>query len=148
MPVKEQMKLENRISTYRTVSESLNIISDKDLQELLKSAKPIGSGIGGPVSNLTVDDTQVFVKRLRLSKFELLPENIKSTKNYFDLPLYYQYGVGSAGFGAWRELAAQQISTEWVLSKKTVNFPILYHSRVLSCFNQEPLSMAHCKTLD
>lgn len=40
-----------------------------------------------------------------LTDVELRPENVRSTANLFGLPTFYQYGVGSAGFGARRELA-------------------------------------------
>ncbi|GAA3630440.1 hypothetical protein GCM10022223_55200 [Kineosporia mesophila] len=66
-----------------------------------------------------------------MTDLELLPENVRSTANLFDLPMYYQYGIGSAGFGAWRELAAHIISTTWVMTNQFSGFPLLYHWRVL-----------------
>jgi hypothetical protein len=35
-----------------------------------------------------------------LTDLEQLPQHFMSTANIFGLPLSYQYGVGSAGFGA------------------------------------------------
>ncbi|WP_285601146.1 hypothetical protein [Kineosporia sp. NBRC 101731] len=66
-----------------------------------------------------------------MTDLELLPENVRSTANLFDLPMYYQYGIGSAGFGAWRELAAHIASTTWVMEDQFSGFPLLYHWRVL-----------------
>lgn len=43
----------------------------------------------------------------------------------------YQYGVGSTGFGAWRELAAHVMTTNWVITGQCPNFPIMYHWRIL-----------------
>ncbi|MGW3917776.1 hypothetical protein ACWEBX_40980, partial [Streptomyces sp. NPDC005070] len=55
----------------------------------------------------------------------------RSTANLFGLPMFYQYGVGSAGFGAWRELAAHVMTTNWVLGNAYEGFPLMYHWRVL-----------------
>ena len=54
-----------------------------------------------------------------------------STANLFDLPTYFQYGIGSQGFGAWRELAVHTMTTNWVLAGECMNFPMMYHWRVL-----------------
>jgi hypothetical protein len=54
-----------------------------------------------------------------------------STRNHYQLPLYYQYGVNSAGFGAWREVVAHLETTNWVLEGATDAFPIAYHVRVI-----------------
>jgi hypothetical protein len=62
---------------------------------------------------------------------ELLPGNVRSTANLFGLPGFYQYGLGSAGFGAWRELAAHTMTTNWVLSDEHRAFALLYHWRLL-----------------
>jgi len=57
-----------------------------------------------------------------------------STANISGLPLSYQYGVGSAGFGAWRELATHIMTANWVITGECANFPIMYHWRILpSC---------------
>jgi hypothetical protein len=41
------------------------------------------------------------------------PENLKSTANIAHLPLFFHHGVGSPGFGAWRELIANQWATRF-----------------------------------
>jgi hypothetical protein len=74
---------------------------------------------------------RVFVKQVPVTERELLPGNARSTANLFDLPGFYQYGLGSAGFGAWRELAAHIMTTNWVLSDEHWAFALLYHWRVL-----------------
>ncbi|WP_246239425.1 protein kinase family protein [Acrocarpospora corrugata] len=56
---------------------------------------------------------------------------MRSTANVFGLPTFYQYGVGSAGFGAWRELAAHVMTTNWVLANEYEGFPLMYHWRVI-----------------
>jgi hypothetical protein len=50
----------------------------------------------------------VFAKRIPLTDLERRAENVMSTANLFSLSLYCHYGVGSAGGGVWREVAAQQ----------------------------------------
>jgi hypothetical protein len=66
-----------------------------------------------------------------LTDAELRPENVRSTANLFGLPMFYQYGVGSAGFGAWRELAVHIMATNWVIGGEYAGFPLMYHWRVL-----------------
>jgi hypothetical protein len=73
----------------------------------------------------------VFVKRVPLTDLERRPANVRSTANLFRLPTFYQYGVGSTGFGAWRELAAHEMSTAWVLDGQCASFPLTHHWRVL-----------------
>ncbi|HLB32770.1 MAG: hypothetical protein A3F67_09945 [Verrucomicrobia bacterium RIFCSPHIGHO2_12_FULL_41_10] len=77
------------------------------------------------------NETLLFVKRIPLTDLERIPENIMSTANLFDLPLYYQYGIGSKGFSAWRELAAHQMASNWVIAGKCPHFPLLYGWRIL-----------------
>jgi hypothetical protein len=66
-----------------------------------------------------------------LTDVETRPENVRSTANLFGLPMFYQYGVGSSGFGAWRELAVHTMTTNWVLRREYEGFPLMYHWRVL-----------------
>jgi hypothetical protein len=57
-----------------------------------------------------------------------------STADLFGLLAFCQYGVvavGSPGFGAWRELVANTMTTNWVLAKQSEAFPLMYHWRVL-----------------
>lgn len=88
-------------------------------------------GIGGKSALISIDDTPVFVKKVPLTDLEQLDQNFMSTANLFDLPLGYQYGVGSAGFGAWRELTTHIMTTNWVITGECANFPIMYHWRIL-----------------
>src|SRR5690349_23866715 len=105
-----------RMSAHATVSSALGLLSDRRLAATVAAAPSLGSGIGGRSAELEVDGTRVFVKRVPLTDVELRPEHLRSTANLFELPLFYQYGVGSAGFGAWRELAAHILTTGWVLT--------------------------------
>ncbi|MFJ4622409.1 protein kinase family protein [Streptomyces sp. NPDC088812] len=120
-----------RLATYGTVATRLSLLSDRRLGEVVAAAVPLGSGIGGRSAELDIDGTRVFVKRVPLTDTELRPENARSTANVFGLPMFYQYGVGSAGFGAWRELAVHVMTTNWVLGNEYEGFPLMYHWRIL-----------------
>ncbi len=132
------MDFKNRISLYTDVSADLESLDDKTLIDLLDKATPMYTGIGGQSVLLRINGTPIFVKKVPLTDLERQPENVMSTANLFNLPLFYQYGVGSAGFGAWRELTAHIMTTNWVLSGECPNFPMMYHWRVLPASNNEP----------
>jgi hypothetical protein len=120
-----------RVVRYGDVSTALALLSDRRLGELVDEAQAIGSGIGGSSALLDVDGVPVFVKRIPLTDLERRAENVMSTANVFRLPAFCQYGVGGPGFGAWRELAANIMTTNWVLAGQTEAFPLMYHWRVL-----------------
>lgn len=120
-----------RVSAYGAVGARLSLFSDRRLRDAVAAAPELGSGIGGRSAEMEVEGVRVFVKRVPLTEVELRPEHVRSTANLFELPLFYQYGVGSAGFGAWRELAAHLMTTGWALKNEYAGFPLLYHWRVL-----------------
>ncbi|WP_405849885.1 protein kinase family protein [Streptomyces niveus] len=122
-----------RLAAHGAVGTALSVLSDRRLAELVAGAVPLGSGLGGRSAELDVEGTRVFVKRVPLTDLELRPEHLRSTANVFELPLFYQYGIGSAGFGAWRELAAHTMTTNWVIGDADAypGFPLMYHWRVL-----------------
>ena len=120
-----------RIKLYGQISTSLACLSNEKLKQILADAKPMHEGIGGKSALIFIDDTPVFVKKVPLTDLEQLDQNFISTANLFDLPLGYQYGVGSAGFGAWRELTTHIMTTNWVITGECANFPIMYHWRIL-----------------
>ncbi|MFJ3404673.1 protein kinase family protein [Promicromonospora sp. NPDC090134] len=123
-----------RLAAHGAVSTALSLCSDRRLQELVDAGTPIGSGIGGTTVLLDVEGTLVFVKQVRLTDLERRPENVGSTANLFGLPVFCHYGVGTIGgpgFGAWRELAAQIMTTDWVLAGDFEGFPLMYHWREL-----------------
>ncbi|WP_181797253.1 protein kinase family protein [Streptomyces sp. WELS2] len=120
-----------RSSACATVGAQLSLLSDRRLGDAVAAAAALGSGIGGRRGEMEVAGLPVFVKRIPLTDIEARPEHVRSTANLFGLPLHYQYGVGSAGFGAWRELAAHFMTTTWVLRGEFAGFPLMYHWRVL-----------------
>lgn len=94
-------------------------LSDAALFEVGRKLSP---GVWGASGSITVEDHPVFVKRLPLTDLESAKPY--STRNHFRLPTYYSYGVGSAGMGAWRELAGHQATSG------QPGFPHLLHHRV------------------
>jgi hypothetical protein len=123
-----------RLTAHSAVATSLALCSDRTLLELLETAVPMGSGIGGKSALLEVAGTPVFVKRVPLTDLEQRTEHVRSTANLFDLPVVCHYGVGTIGgpgFGAWRELAVHTMTTDWVLAAEYDGFPLMYHWRVL-----------------
>ncbi len=134
------MKRAERLVGYGAVSTSLALLSDGRLRDLIDTGHSLGSGIGGTSFLVDVEGTPVFAKRIRLTDLERRPENVMSTANIFGLPTFYQYGVGSAGFGAWRELAVHTMTTNWVLTNQRQSFPLTYHWRVLTDPHPEPLT--------
>lgn len=124
-------KLKHRIKKYSSASTNLACLSNKQLTQILADATPMHKGICGSSALVSIDGIPIFVKQIPLTDLERQPENFRSTANIFNLPLSYQYGIGSAGFGAWRELATHIMTTNWVITGECPNFPILYHWRIL-----------------
>ncbi|MEU2247034.1 protein kinase family protein [Streptomyces sp. NPDC019224] len=123
-----------RLAAHGAVSTALALRGDRGLRELLATGAPLGAGIGGQTVLLEVEGTPVFVKRVRLTDPERRPEHAHSTANLFGLPAFCHYGIGtigSPGFGAWRELAAHTMTTNWVVAGDHEGFPLMYHWRVL-----------------
>ena len=141
-------KLNERINTYCELSTKLSGLNDVQLHNLLEQSEHLYSGIGGKAVLLNIDENKIFVKKIPLTDLERKPENIRSTANLFDLPFSSHIGVGSAGFSSWRELSLHTMTTNWVISKKCENFPLLYHCRVLSCDKPKPMNSEELEKLD
>lgn len=128
-----------RAALHRKVSASLGSRSDGELAALVGTGRLIGVGIGGGSELLDIDGVLVFTKRIPLTDREVA--NPSSTANLFNLPMFCQYGIGGPGFNAWRELAANVIVTDAVLTGETQSFPLLYHWRVLP--GRSPVAAEH-----
>ena len=99
----------------------LEEMTDKELlASVTAGTLPTGLGVS---STTTIGVEKVFVKRLPLTDVEAARPY--STRNHFELPTFYSYGVGSAGFGAWRELAALQAVSG------VCGLPVHLHDRVM-----------------
>lgn len=119
--------MRKRLNTYFQLNSALSLISDRTLKTRFKTTE-VSRG-WGTNHIMEFEGKKVFVKRIPLTQEEYT--NHFSTKNHYRMPLYYNYGVGSAGFGAWRELVAHIKSTNWVLNNEMPNFPLMYHYRIL-----------------
>jgi hypothetical protein len=117
-----------RVGRHRALSARLAALDDAGITALLGKTT---AGFGGRTATTTVDGVPVFVKLVPLTDLERRPENVGSTANLFGLPPFYQYGIGSVGFGAWRELAVHTMTTAWVLEGRYAGFPLVHHWRVL-----------------
>lgn len=128
----EVKSLSSRQARHGIVTAALEALSDSELVALLGQQVTMGAGIGGWTSTITIAGESVFVKVVRLTDLER-DVGSQCTANVFDLPTWYQFGVGegSTGFNAWRELAAHQAASDWVVAGECENFPLLYHWREL-----------------
>lgn len=132
-----------RLAKFAQLSSALALHSDVALTALVDDATPFAAGIGGTTLLLEVDGFPVFAKRVRLTDLERRPEHVMSTANLFDLPTFCQRNVGSPGVSAWRELAANVMTTNSVLAGQAECFPLMYHWRVVpgaAAPNAPPLS--------
>ena len=116
-----------RRDRYAKLSTELAHLDDVALRRLVGGST--GTPGWGGVRTVELAGERVFVKIIPLTDLELTRSY--STRNHYRLPAYYQYGVGSAGFGAWREIVAQLTTTNWVLAGTRPNFPLTYHVRVV-----------------
>lgn len=117
------------VDHYDRLSSRLASCGDDELAGLVGAGPDAQVGIGGGSRVVHIGQTPVFVKRIPLTERELA--HPRRTANLFDLPLFCQYGIASPGFGAWRELSANEIVTDAVLTGRTTAFPLLFHWRVL-----------------
>lgn len=114
-----------RLARHEKIAAALEDAPD----DILDTARPLGTGIGGSTWLLGVAGEPVFVKRVALTDVERRHEG--STADLYGLPPWSHYGVGSAGGGAWRELQAHVAATGWVRTGACEHFPLLHHWRVL-----------------
>jgi hypothetical protein len=129
----------DRVTDCASLSNTLARLTDEELVALVAKATSLHAGVGGRSVVLTIDSTPIFVKRVPLTDLERRQEHVRSTANIFDIPLSCHYGLGGPGFSAWRELAANVIANGWVLAGACVDFPLLYHWRVLRSDQRQEL---------
>lgn len=121
--------MNSRIETYYELSSHLSLVDDEQLNVLLSETEETRGW--GRNHTITLGHSKVFIKRIPVTALEY--EHMFSTKNHYDLPTYYNYGIWSAGFGAFRELISHIKTTNWVLSGAIENFPLMYHYRLRPC---------------
>src|SRR5262245_12538222 len=107
--------MDQRRRLHDRLSATLAGLSDDDLAARLAETPAWRASVHGSRSGvLEIEGAKVFVKQIALSDRER--DAAGSTANLFDLPGFYQYGVGSSGFGAWRELRGFEAASEWTLA--------------------------------
>jgi hypothetical protein len=134
LPLMSLYERQTRQARYFTLSSEIAHLDTAQLRSLFDATETRRGW--GENHVLTIHGSQVFVKRLPLTNLE--HDNSFSTKNLYDLPTYYNYGVGSAGFGAFRELLTHIKTTNWVLKGAIANFPTLYHYRIIPAVGEQP----------
>ena len=119
--------LETRIDTYHKLNTYFIYLDDEQLNSLSDGERNTRGW--GQNHIIKVGKSKVFVKRIPLTELER--NHMFATKNLYDLPTYYNYGIGSAGFGVFRELLMHIQTTNWVLQGAIENFPLMYHYRIM-----------------
>ncbi len=121
--------LAHRQKDHRRLAGQLKALDDGGLMALLSAGQITKKGCA--LLSLPGCTEKSFVKLVPVTARELKDVNRAATHNIFSLPTYYQYRLGSFGFGAWRELRAHQLAHTWVDSAQCPHFPLLHHWRIL-----------------
>lgn len=120
-------KLQERRKRYFDLNTRISQISNSQLSTLLAGDRKESSW--GDTHTLDIAGTQVFVKRVPITDLEYT--DMFSTRNFYNLPTFYNYPFNSGGFGVFRELVAHIKTTNWVLEGSIDNFPLMYHYRIV-----------------
>jgi hypothetical protein len=129
---KASVHLDQRRRVHDRLAAQLAALSDDQVAALLAETATWRVNVHGNQSGvIEFEGEKVFLKKIALTDLERTAENQGSTANLFGLPLFYQYGVGSSGFGAWRELQAALKAGAWALAGDCPHFPLAYHWRVM-----------------
>lgn len=126
--------LARRTQDFHSLQKQFETLSDKELSVLLDTGgKKTGWGWS---CEFEFAGRHFFAKGIPLTDLEV--NNPGSTANLYQLPVFYHYGVGSAGFGAYRELQAQLKLSDFVLSGQCPHFPLLFHTRTVKIDREVP----------
>jgi hypothetical protein len=120
-------QIETRRKRYFKLSSQIAQFDNSQLRSLFdNSESSTGWGIN---HTIVLEESQVFVKRIPVTNIEY--DNLFSTRNLYHLPAYFNYGLGSTGFGVFRELVTHIKTTNWVLEGAIATFPLMYHYRII-----------------
>ena len=112
--------LAQRRQRYFQLNSQLAQMDNERLRSLVGPAESRGGW--GANQTLDLGSARVFVKRVPVTDLEY--DHLLSTANLYQLPTYYNYGVGSAGLGVFRELVAHIKTTNWVLDGQIETFSV------------------------
>lgn len=120
--------LKNRANTYHKLATKFSYLSEANLKQFLYNSNEKSKGVGKNYV-FEIENVKVFAKSLKVTQKEY--DNMFDTSNLFNLPTFYNYGIGSYGINVWRELLMHIKTTQFVLNNECVNFPLLYHYRII-----------------
>jgi hypothetical protein len=130
--------IELRRTKYFKLSSHIAQLNNAELRYLLDGSPSSESSTGWGSSQVVVlGQSKVFVKRIPVTNLEY--DNLFSTRNFYDLPTYCNYGFGSTastGFGVFRELVTHLKTTHWVLEGAIASLPLMYHHRIVPFFGR------------
>ncbi|MGF1990852.1 MAG: hypothetical protein RMY62_023685 [Nostoc sp. ZfuVER08] len=122
--------LEHRTKSYFQLSSEIAGLDNLQLHSLFGDSESATSSVNsGRNYTIVLGQSKVFVKRIPITTIEY--ENSFSTKNLYNLPTYFNYGVGSIGLNVFRELITHIKATNWVLEGEIASFPLMYHYRII-----------------
>ncbi|MEM8780990.1 MAG: hypothetical protein AAGF26_19460 [Cyanobacteria bacterium P01_G01_bin.49] len=122
--------LEFRSKKYFKLSSQIAQLDNAQLHCLFDNSESNESSTGWGMNHVIVlEQFKVFVKRIPVTNIEY--DNLFSTRNFYNLPTSYNYGIGSTGFGVFRELVTHIKTTNWVLEGEIATFPLMYHYRII-----------------
>ena len=116
-----QNNLKTRIDTDYKLNTHLVYLDNERLNSLFEGERNTRGW--GENHIIKLGKSKVFVKRIPVTHLEY--NHMFSTKNLYDLPTYYNYGVGSAGLGVFRELLAHTKTTNWVFQGIIEKLPVV-----------------------
>lgn len=118
-----------RVDRALDISAVIDGLDDAKVRALVDAAETSGLGIGGTTRVARIDGIPVFVKQLPITRREQVDPF--ATRNLTGLPFVSHYGIGSPAHGVGRELAAHQLTSEWVSSGEADFFPLLLGWRII-----------------
>jgi hypothetical protein len=122
--------IELRRKRYFKLSSQIAQLDNAQLGSLFSHSKSNQSSTGWGINHtIVLGQSKVFVKRIPVTNIEF--DNLFSTRNFYGLPTYCNYGFGSTGFGVFRELVTHIKTTNWVLEGAITTFPLMYHYRII-----------------
>lgn len=122
--------IELRRKRYFHLSSQIAQLDNAQLRSLFDNSESNESSTGwGMNHTIVLGESKVFVKRVPVTNLEF--DNLFSTRNLYDLPTYCNYGLGSTGFGVFRELVTHIKTSNWVLEGAIASFPLMYHYRII-----------------
>ena len=123
-------KIELRKKKYFNLSSQIAQFDNTQLYSLLNDNQSNKSSSDWGINNtISFGKHKVFVKSIPITDTEY--DNMFSTRNLYNLPTQYSYGIGSLGFGSFRELITYIKTTNWVLEGAINTFPLMYHYRIV-----------------